>query len=183
MYWIRRLEEELSQYEEMEKGEGRGELTRGIINIYLNLLVRFLMSTDANMKVVPNQWEVATYHGDRRWEIFDEFDFGSVGELILIDDRPHGAGVFGEFYQRRGEEHFRIGFLLPQRIGEGREFSFYVVETGVPSELTAQRIWEGLRGGVEKWHESLLRKDSSPLRQYCEKHLTQEASPRIPDNI
>ncbi len=183
MDWIDELDDEFYSPESHSKVEGHEELARGCINICLNIFVRFIMNTNADMKMSPTQWDVAVYKGDKKWEILSDFDFSSLGEVILIDKRPYGSGVMGEFFVEKGFEHFRIGFLIPERVGSKKQFAFYVARERKTSKLGPSEIWGALRPGIEKWYESILRDDISVLLQYCEKQYERAPSPQIPDNL
>ena len=84
---------------------------------------------------------------------------------------------------RRGFNHFRAGFILPERIGEESARSFHVgYEEAVP-RVSMSDLWRTMRAGVASWYESLLRDDISPLVRFCEISCERVACPRIPGNL
>lgn len=183
MDWMEELDDKFSSPQVKSKVEGHHELARGCINICLNVLVRFMMNTNADMKMSPTQWDVAVYKGDKKWEILSDFDFSSLGEVMLMDKRPYGSGIIGEFFIEKGFEQFRIGFLIPERVGSRRQFAFFVAQEKKTSKLTPAEVWSVLRPGIEKWYESILRDDIFVLLQFCEDEYERVPSPQIPDNI
>jgi hypothetical protein len=185
MDWIYSLDTELKSLEgkRPKKKDGRSDLTKDISVIYLNVMVRFALNTDAEMKMLPNQWDIATYHGDKKWDIKKKTDFGQIDELIIADDRPHGSAMLTEFFSKKGFDYVRSGFLLPETIGRKKKWTFFVAnETSIP-KASLSKIWSDLRKGVEMWYDSVLRGDIAPLREFCEKSYQKASPPAVPDNL
>ncbi len=185
MDWTEGLDAELKRVEALRSrgAEDRSDLVKGLSIVYLNVMVRFALDTSAEMKMLPNQWEIATYHGGKRWELRKEQDFGMIDEIVIADDRPRGCAMITEFYSRKGFERVRSGFLLPESLAEKKKWLFYVAGDSTAKKASVHGMWIGLRKGVEEWYESLLRDDTSSFRKFCEVHYAVDRPPAIPDNL
>lgn len=182
MDWTEKLENGLSR-RKVEPPAGQAEIAKGLVEIGLNLLARFTLNTNAELRMLPNQWDVARYHGDRRWELLPRFDFLGLGEMLLLDSNPKGAGILACFQLSKGEKLLRAGFLLPQRIGEGGERAFFMTYEERVTRADIGRLWELMKPGVERWFESLLRDDLAPLLTFCESAYSRSTCPRLPETI
>ena len=158
-------------------------LARGVVEIGLNILVRFSLGTDARMRMLPNQWEVAFYHGDKTWEIKKGFDFGELGEIILIDESPRGSALFSDFIVVKGQARTRTGFIIPEKRGKENSCAFFVAYERSLEKADLADLWRAIKPGVEAWYESLLMKDLSPLLVLCEGRFERQSCPRIPGNL
>ncbi|MDD1769125.1 MAG: hypothetical protein LUQ55_03990 [Methanomassiliicoccales archaeon] len=185
MDWIDTLDVELRSLEgrRPKAKDSRSDLTRDLSVVYLNVMVRFALNTDAEMKMLPNQWDIATYHGDRKWDIKKNTDFELIDELIIADDRPHGSAMMTEFFSKKGFENVRSGFLIPETIGGQKRCTFFVANASTIQKASVSKIWKDLRKGVEMWYESVLRDDIAPFKEFCEKSYQVESAPAIPDNL
>jgi hypothetical protein len=180
MDWLEELDNQLS--------EGRGKsdtrsIAKGIVEIDLNILVRFSLATDARMKMLPNQWEVATYHGDKTWEIKKDFDFGELGEILLIDDSSRGSAIFSDFIIVKGQSRTRTGFIIPEKIGGESRYAFFVAYEASLEKASLFDLWKAIKPAVEAWYESLIRDDLTSLMEICESRFERQSCPRIPGNL
>jgi hypothetical protein len=146
-------------------------------------MVRFAINTDAEMKMLPNQWDIATYHGDKKWDIKKRTDFDQIDELIIADDRPHGSAMMTEFFSKKGFESLRSGFLVPETIEGKKKWTFYVANESTVDKASLSKIWNDLRRGIEMWYDSVLRGDIAPLREFCDRNYQKASPPTIPDNL
>lgn len=176
---LKELERDLSKIETGRHG-GKEIITRGLVEMALNILTRFSLNTGADLSMVPNQWDVAIYHGDKRWEVIPSFDFTKLGEVMLIDRNPKGAGILASFHLHRGENILRVGFLLPRRTGERCERDYFLAYEEKTGSADIEEIWKRIRPGVHKWFESLLRNDLTPLITTCESLYRKEKCPELP---
>lgn len=185
MDWIDALDAELRNLDlkRSKSKDDRSVLTRDLSVVYLNVMVRFALNTEAEMKMLPNQWDIATYHGDRKWDIKKKTDFGVIDELIIADDRPHGSAMMTEFLSKKGFEKVRSGFMIPEMTRRKKEWRFFVANESTVKKASVSEIWKDLRKGIEMWYESVLRSDVAPFREFCEKNYQQESAPAIPDNL
>lgn len=180
MDWLEELDKQLS------KGQGKSDtasMAKGIVEIDLNILARFSLGTDARMKMLPNQWDVATYHGDKTWEIKNYFDFRELGEILLIDDSSRGSAIFSDFIIVKGQSRTRTGFIIPEKIGEESRCVFFVAYEKSLEKATLADLWQAIKPGVEAWYESLIRNDLTPLMKVCESRFERQSCPRIPGNL
>lgn len=173
------LEKDLSKIK-VGRPAGREIVARGLVEIGLNILTRFSLNTSADLCMVPNQWDVARYHGDKRWELIPSFNFKKLGEVMLIDRNPKGAGILASFQLRRGENMLSVGFLLPRRTGERNERDYFMAYEEKTERADIEEIWNRIRPGVYKWFESLLRDDLTPLITTCESLYRKEKCPELP---
>lgn len=180
MDWLEDLDQHVGT---VRDAEDTASVARGIVEICLRILVRFSLSTDARIRMLPNQWDVALYHGDKRWEIKKEFDFSELGEVLLIDDSPRGAGLFTEFLLVKGQNTVRTGFIVPERIGEGRRNFYFIAYEHKVGKAALAEMWKAIKPGVEAWYESLLRGDITPLLEVCEGKLKPKPCPKIPGKL
>ncbi|MFW5914472.1 MAG: hypothetical protein ACOCSO_01625 [Thermoplasmatota archaeon] len=182
MDWMDGLEEELSS--RRRGGSGReAEISKAFVEICLYLLARFLLNTPAHFRMHPDQWDMARYHGGMRWELLPEFDFSRVGEIMLTDEDPRGAALFADFFTRHGSKRFRVGFILPDRVGEDRVCRYFLVHEDQLDRLDLDEMWRRLKPGLAKWYESLLREEMGPLRSHCEGQYQEERCPQLPGNV
>ncbi|NYT11189.1 MAG: hypothetical protein GKC03_01395 [Methanomassiliicoccales archaeon] len=180
MDWLEELDKQLSV------GRGKSDtasIAKGIVEIDLNILVRFSLGTDARMKMLPNQWDVATYHGDKTWEIKNDFDFGELGEVLLIDESSRGSAIFSDFVIVKGQSRTRTGFIIPEKIGEEGRCAFFVAYEANLEKATLADLWNAIKPAVKAWYESLLRDDLTPLIDVCESRFIRQSCPRIPGNL
>ncbi len=180
MKWLEDLDQRIVSTEERES---KVSLTRGMVEISLNLLSRFALTTDSQMRMHPEQWDVARYHGDKRWEIREGFDFGELGEILLMDESPRGAGMFFEFTMVKGRNTIRSGFIIPERIGEESVYWFFVAFEMPVRKASLGEVWSAMRPGIGSWYESLIRGDMTPLAQLCERGLEKRVCPSLPGKL
>jgi hypothetical protein len=185
MDWIEGLDAELKSLEgkRPKRKDGRSELVKDLSVVYLNVMVRFALNTNAEMKMLPNQWDIATYHGDKRWDLKKRCDFGQIDEIVIADDRPHGSAMLTEFFSKKGFENVRSGFLIPETIGGKKKWTFYVANESTVQKASVSKMWGDLRKGIEMWYESVLRDDLAPFKEFCEKSYQVESPPAVPDSL
>jgi len=180
MDWLEELDKQLSVGRDKSD---TASIARSIVEIDLNILVRFSLGTNARMKMLPNQWDVANYHGDKTWEIKENFDFGELGEVLLIDESSKGSAIFSDFILVKGQNRTRTSFIIPEKIGEESRCAFFVAYEARLEKATLADLWKAIRPGVEAWYESLLRENMTPLMEVCESRYKRQSCPCIPGNL
>jgi hypothetical protein len=185
MEWIDDLDAELKKLEvkQRKRKNDRSEITKGLVLIYLNSMVRFTINTGAEMKMLPNQWSIATYHGNKAWDLRKKCDFGQIDQMLLADTRPHGSAMVTEYFSKSGFERVRSGFLLPETIGGRKRWTFFVASESTLQKASLSKIWSSHRKGIEMWYDSVLRDDIAPFRKFCERNYPKASPPVIPDNL
>jgi len=177
MDWLDDLDQRIVSESEMER---KTSVARGLVEISLNLLVRFSLGTDAEMRMYPEQWDAGHYQGEKSWEVREDIDFGELGEVLLVDRSHKGAGLFSEFTLSKGRNVVRSGFIVPERVGEN-EINWYFVAYESPIEKAdLADLWRAIRPGIEAWYESLIRADITPLAEHCERTLDRRQCPSLP---
>ncbi len=184
--WFETLDKELDKKTENamksedEQSTEKDDLNRTLISDFWKILLRF-ERINIHLSMEPSHTLFAQFERyPYEWTLKDNFDYGSVNQITIID-RTRDQGRVGDtlklrFYKDKETAHLRLGFEYCEGehyykySGWKRIFGQFILYDSPVKKISTDQLHAILADTVRVWYDSHLKRDRNVILSHLKEN-------------